>query len=91
MAHPVPLAMPETSSLVDSSVSKAEDGRVDGGGSIERCEFSRIAVFCLFLVFFLDDVQSVSPVEAPNQFCAKKHPPPRWCEKSKNQNLGINR
>lgn len=31
MAHPVPLAMPETSSLVDSSVSKAEDGRVDGG------------------------------------------------------------
>lgn len=81
MAHPVPLAMPETSSLVDSSVSKAEDGRVDGGGgSIERCEFSRIAVFCLFLVFFvlLDDVQSVSPLEDAHHlyqliiFCKKR-------------------
>ena len=36
MAHPVPLAMPETSSLVDSSVSKAESGRVDGGGGKYR-------------------------------------------------------
>lgn len=84
MAHPVPLAMPETSSLVDSSVSRSEDGRVDGGGSIERSgEFSRIAVF---LWSASNPFQNWKKL--PIKFLANKHPPPRWCEKSKNQTWG---